>query len=79
MVVISPAIMTKPVLVSVSQATRARRILGQDGVEDGVGDLVADLVGVPLGDRFRGEEKIAHVHVAPCEKSQVKWNSGLYR
>src|SRR6185312_5985219 len=45
------------------------RILGEDGVKDGVRDLITNLVGVALGDRFRGEQKIAHVHVAPSKIS----------
>jgi hypothetical protein len=59
-VVISPATTTAPVLISVSQATRARsgvRVVGQDVVEDGVGDLVGDLVRMALGDGFGGEEQ----------------------
>ena len=58
--VISPATMARPVVTIVSQATRAVRVLGEDGVEDGVGDLVGHLVGMALGDRLRGEGPAGH-------------------
>ena len=59
-VVISPATTHRPVVSSVSHATRPVRVLGEDGVEDGVGDLVGHLVGMALGDRLRGEGPAAH-------------------
>ncbi len=49
-VVISPATTTRPVVISVSQATRPIGSSREDGVEDGVGDLVGDLVRMALGD-----------------------------
>ena len=59
LVVISPAMTARPVVTSVSQATRPTGSCGEDGVEDGVGDLVGDLVGVPLGDGLGGEQVTA--------------------
>ncbi len=35
-------------------------VLGEHGVEHGVGNLVGDLVGMAFGNRFRGEQEIAH-------------------
>jgi len=35
-------------------------VLSQDGIEDGVGNLVGDLVRMTFGNRFRGEEILAH-------------------
>ena len=55
-VVTSPATCTRPVVTSVSTATRLCGSTREQRVEDAVGDLVADLVGVPLGDGFGGEE-----------------------
>ncbi len=52
-VVISPSTITVPVVVAVSQATRACGIVVQDRVQDRVGDLVAHLVRMTLGHRSR--------------------------
>ena len=60
-VVISPATQARPVVTSVSHATRAVGIVGENGVEHGVGDRVRDLVGMALGDGF-GREEMAIVH-----------------
>ena len=49
-VVISPAMTARPVVTSVSQATRAGGILGEEGIEHGIRDGVRDLVGMPFGD-----------------------------
>ena len=61
-VVISPATTTRPVVTSVSQATRPMRIVGEHGVEDGVGDLVGDLVRVALGHRLGREGEASRRH-----------------
>ena len=61
-VVISPATTTRPVVISVSQATRPVGSSREHGVEHRVGDLVGDLVRVALGDRLRGEEEFACRH-----------------
>ena len=55
--VISPSDHTRPVVVAVSQATRACGSCADDRVEDRVADLVAHLVGVAFGDRL-GREQI---------------------
>ena len=52
----SPAITTRLVVASVSQATRASGIAREVGVDDRVGDAVADLVRMALGNRFAGEK-----------------------
>jgi hypothetical protein len=39
-------------------------VVAHHGVQNRVGDLVGDLVGVPLGDRLRGEEEVAGRHLA---------------
>jgi hypothetical protein len=52
---ISPASTTRFVVVSVSQATRAFRVLGQEQVDDGVADPVGDLVRVAFGHALAGE------------------------
>ena len=70
-VVISPATTTRPVVISVSQATRLDRVVREDRVEDGVRDLVGDLVGVPLGDRLRGEEEGALRHIDGAHLSRM--------
>ena len=62
---ISPATTTRPVVTSVSQATRPVAVVGEDGVEDGVRDLVGDLVRMALRDGFRGEREAVRGHVAP--------------
>ena len=49
---------TWPVVISVSTATRLRRVLREQRVEDRVADLVADLVGVALGHGLGGEEAV---------------------
>jgi MFS family permease len=54
LVVISPASTTRPVLHSVSAATR-ESVLRQDGVEDRVGNLVGHLVRMAFRDRLGGE------------------------
>ena len=58
----------RPVVTSVSQATRPSRIVAQHGVQHRVGDLVGDLVGVPFGHRLRGEEVLSVVEhqCTPC-------------
>ena len=48
---------TSPVQVSVSHATRLKRILLQAGVENRVGDLIGNLVRMTFGHGLRGEEK----------------------
>ena len=53
---ISPETTTRPVLTSVSQATRPERVVAQHRVEHAVGDLVGDLVRVALGHRLGGEQ-----------------------
>ena len=58
-VVISPATTTRPVVISVSQATRPIGSSAQDGVEDGVRDLVGDLVRMTLGHRLGRELELA--------------------
>ncbi len=58
---ISPSTMTVPVVVAVSQATRALRVVGQDRVEDGVTDLVAHLVRVTLGHGLGREQVVRGV------------------
>ena len=50
-------------MISVSQATRPERVVGEDGVEDRVRDLVGHLVGMALGHRLRGEEERAVSHI----------------
>ena len=67
-VVISPATTTRPVVMSVSQATRPVGVVGEHRVEDGVRDLVGDLVRVALGDRLgrEGERAIGHGGQASC-------------
>ena len=55
-VVISPETITRPVLTSVSHATRPVGIVAQHGVEHAVGDLVGDLVRVTLGHRLGREQ-----------------------
>ena len=67
-VVISPATTTRPVVISVSQATRPVGVVREDGVEHRVRDLVGDLVRVALGDRLRREEKLS---VPPLVSLQV--------
>ena len=49
----------RPVVTSVSHATRAIGILREDGVEDAVGNLVGNLVGMPFGDGFRRKQMAA--------------------
>ena len=49
-------------MISVSQATRLVRVVGERRVEDGVRDLVGDLVRVAFGDRLGGEEEGALSH-----------------
>lgn len=46
LVVTSPRISTRPVVVAVSQATRSLRVLERHRIQDRVGDLVAHLVGM---------------------------------
>ena len=58
---ISPRTITRPVVVAVSQATRAPGVLADDRVQDRVADLVAHLVGVTLGHRLGGEEVVLGV------------------
>ena len=53
---ISPETTTRPVLTSVSHATR-RAGPRQAGVEHAVGDLVGDLVGVTFGHGLGGEQE----------------------
>ena len=47
-----------PVVTSVSHATRAVRILGENRVKHRVGNLVGHLVRVALGHRF-GREQVS--------------------
>ena len=49
--VISPAIMTNPVAVRVSQATRLMESSVEASVEDGVGNLIGDFIGMAFGHR----------------------------
>ena len=69
-VVISPATTTSPVVISVSHATRALRVVGEDRVENRIGDLVGDLVRVALGDRLgaEGERPRGHARRLPQER-----------
>ena len=46
----------RPVVTSVSQATRPDRVVAEHRVEDRVGDLVGDLVGVSFRHRLGGKE-----------------------
>ena len=62
LVVISPAMTARPVVTSVSQATRLVGVLGEEGVENAVGNLVGQLVGMAHADRFAGEQKFAGCH-----------------
>ena len=56
---ISPATIARPVVTSVSHATRRDRVLREDRVEDAVGNLVGNLVGMPFGDGFGRKEMAA--------------------
>ena len=60
LVVISPATSTKPVLATVSHATRLVRIDGEATIEDRVGDLIAQLVRVTFGDGLGREQVAGH-------------------
>ena len=66
LVVISPASTTRPVVSSVSTATRDSRVLGQRGVHDRVGDLVGHLVRMALGHGFGGEEEFVVGPLMAC-------------
>ena len=59
-VVTSPATITKPVLVSVSHATRDALVVLDERVEDRVRDLIAQLVGVAFGDGLGREQVLGH-------------------
>ena len=55
----SPAMTTRLVVASVSQATRASGSAFEMSIDDGVRDAVAELVRVALGNRFRGKQVVA--------------------
>ena len=56
----------RPVVISVSQATRPRGSSAHDGVQHRVRDLVGDLVGVALGDGLRGEDEVGRHRRSSC-------------
>ena len=78
-VVISPATYTDWSFTIDSQATRPRRIDGENGVKNGIGNLVADFVGMSFGYRLRGEQIMAVrlAHQPPC--SQLKMDDKVKR
>ena len=68
LVLISPATTHRPVVTSVSHATRPYGSSVEDRVEDAVADLVGHLVGVTLGDRLGRERVLAQLR-SPLSRS----------
>ena len=54
--VISPAMMTRPVAVKSFAGDAAGGIVSEAGVEDGVGNLVGDLIGMAFRHGFGSEQ-----------------------